>query len=662
MSNKPKYLWPCIIIYRALAFSIKLPLKIILYNFYAFILICYLVYKFVRYVAFGFSFPFVVFYRLIKQNIENKSKKDVIEEIVDEDFDIDNSLLNKRMAEVIQSNDSIKIETIENKEISVDDVRNKAIERRKELAAIEDEKRKKRQMAKIEKHALELQRKEEKKRLKEEKKAAHKKKIESNVYTNENAKFEKKSFKEKIKTLSENINHLPTTIGVWFKYNYDNLTFVKNSKNKKEIQRQALLIDFDSEDAVKTEKKQIYLYEAKRPDGKYVKDKFAAFSKVEVHSYLLSEGYEVYSIKTSKWINSMYGSPTSSVGVRMKTKDLIFFLTQLSTYIKSGITLIESLRILTRQYKKNKKYQKALNMIIYDLTMGETFSDAMAKQGEFFPRLLINMIKTAEMTGELPEVLDDMANYYTNTEKTRKQMISALTYPIIILVVALAVVTFIMMFVVPKFVAIYESMDATKIPKFTLFVIAVSDFLEANIIIILIAAVIILLLYSYLYKNSKIVRTVSQWIFMHIPVVKHIIIYNEVTMFTKTFGSLLAHNVFITDSMEVLNKVTGNEIYKMLILDTISNLARGNTISTAFKDHWAFPIPAYEMLVTGEKTGRLPEMMMKVSDYYQELHANTVTRLKAFLEPILIIFLTVIVGVIVLAVVIPMFSMYEAIQ
>jgi type IV pilus assembly protein PilC len=149
---------------------------------------------------------------------------------------------------------------------------------------------------------------------------------------------------------------------------------------------------------------------------------------------------------------------------------------------------------------------------------------------------------------------------------------------------------------------------------------------------------------------------------MHIPVVKHIIIYNEVTMFTKTFGSLLAHNVFITDSMEVLNKVTSNEIYKMLILDTISNLARGNTISTAFKDHWAFPLPAYEMLVTGEKTGRLPEMMLKVSDYYQELHANTVTRLKAFLEPILIIFLTVIVGAIVLAVVIPMFSMYEAIQ
>ena len=100
----------------------------------------------------------------------------------------------------------------------------------------------------------------------------------------------------------------------------------------------------------------------------------------------------------------------------------------------------------------------------------------------------------------------------------------------------------------------------------------------------------------------------------------------------------------------------------MLILDTISNLARGNSISTAFKDHWAFPVPAYEMLVTGEKTGELPEMMSKVSTYYQELHKNSVTRIKTFVEPALILFLTVVVGGIVLSIVIPMFSVYSAIQ
>ena len=114
--------------------------------------------------------------------------------------------------------------------------------------------------------------------------------------------------------------------------------------------------------------------------------------------------------------------------------------------------------------------------------------------------------------------------------------------------------------------------------------------------------------------------------------------------------------------MEILNKITNNEIYKMLILDTITNLAKGERISLAFKDHWAFPIPAYEMIITGERTGQLAEMMSKVSSYYQELHRNAVTRIKTFIEPALILFLTFTVGGIVLSIVIPMFSVYGTLQ
>ena len=149
---------------------------------------------------------------------------------------------------------------------------------------------------------------------------------------------------------------------------------------------------------------------------------------------------------------------------------------------------------------------------------------------------------------------------------------------------------------------------------------------------------------------------------MHIPVIKDVIIFNEVTMFSKTFASLLSHNVYITDSMDILNRVTNNEIYKMMILDTVANLARGDKISAAFKDQWAFPVPAYEMIVTGEKTGQLAEMMSKVSTYYQSLHKNTVSRIKALVEPILIIFLTFAVGAILLAVIVPMFNMYSQVQ
>ena len=444
------------------------------------------------------------------------------------------------------------------------------------------------------------------------------------------------------------------------KQKISNNEFVKHSRNRDMMKREALLIDFDGKDAEKSEKKVLYEYIAKNKEGKLVKDYFEAYSKVEVHSFLLSEGFEVYSIKTSPWIQFI-GKRQNVNNTKFKNKDLIFFLTQLSTYIKAGIPLVESLKILERQYK-NKKYKRILTAIIYDLTMGENFSEALLKQNVAFPRLLINMVKTAEMTGELPEVLDDQAEYYTQTEKIRKQMVSAMMYPSIVLVASIGVATFIMLYVVPQFVEIYESMDASQIPKFTLAVLAVSEFLKKYIFIILIAIVIAVVVFIFMYKNIKGFRTIIQWGIMKLPIVGNTIIYNEVAMFTKTFSSLLAHNVFITDSMEVLNKITNNEIYKMIILDTISNLAKGDKISEAFKDNWAFPIPAYEMLVTGEKTGELPEMMAKVSAYYQDLHAENVQRIKTVAEPAITIFLTVIVGVLILAIIIPMFSMYSSVQ
>ena len=149
---------------------------------------------------------------------------------------------------------------------------------------------------------------------------------------------------------------------------------------------------------------------------------------------------------------------------------------------------------------------------------------------------------------------------------------------------------------------------------------------------------------------------------MNIPIIGKIIIYNEITMFTKTFASLLNHNVYITDCMEVLSKITNNEVYKMLIFDTITNLARGEAISNSFKNHWAFPVIAYEMILTGEKTGQLGPMMDKVANYYQEQHKNAVNQIKAFIEPVMIIVLAVIVGVVLLSVVLPMFDMYQQIS
>lgn len=478
--------------------------------------------------------------------------------------------------------------------------------------------------------------------------------------TSDSITINKLTFADRLNNFIKSLKEAPSKIKKAMRDKWNNTSFAKNRRNKLDMNRKALLIEFSGKEAERSDVKVMYEYIVKDQDGKIIKGHADGYSKVEIHSYLLSEGYEVYSIRTNRWIQILYGG-TGTNKVKIKTKDLIFFVTQLSTYLKSGITLIESLKILSRQYKK-KKYIKIFKMIIYDLSMGENLSTAMENRGVAFPNLLITMVKSSEMTGELPEVLDDMADYYTETEKTRKQMITAMMYPSIVFVFAISVLTFIMLYVIPKFVDIYASMDGVEIPKITKLIMNISYFVKNNILYIGIGAVVFIILFRIVYKRNKFFRTVIQWALMHLPVINNIIIYKEVTMFTKTFASLLAHNVYITDSMEILSKVTQNEIYRSLIFNTVTNLARGERLSAEFEGHWAFPIPAYEMIVTGERTGQLPEMMQKVSAYYQELHQNSVTRIKTFIEPVLIVFLTAVVGIIVLSIVLPMFNMYQSIQ
>ena len=456
-------------------------------------------------------------------------------------------------------------------------------------------------------------------------------------------------FFQRISTsLKQMIENLKKGIYKWF----NNLSLVKDARNKREMKRQALLIDFDAEDAARSEKKVMYHYVGKNSNGKIEKGYLSAYSKLDVHSYLLAEGYEVYQIEVAKGFKlSMF-----SIKHKMKVSELVFFLTQLSTYIKSGIPLVDSVKILSKQTKK-ASVQTLYKAIIYDLTMGDNFSEALEKQGDSFPKLLINMVKSAELSGNLSETLDDMAEYYSSVSKTRKQMKSAMTYPTVIFIFAMTVVVFLLVFVIPSFVDMYRDADA-EVPTLTLNIIAISDFLINNALLLILGFVGLIVGFYFMYKNVKLFRSIMQWILMHTPIVGKIIIYNEVTMFSKTFASLWNHNVFITSSMEILSKITNNEIYKMLIFDAITNIARGEPVSSSFKNHWAFPIVAYEMLLTGERTGQPGPMMGKVADYYQEEHKNAVNQVKTFIEPAMIVFLAVVVGVILLSVVLPMFGIY----
>ena len=391
-------------------------------------------------------------------------------------------------------------------------------------------------------------------------------------------------------------------------------------------------------------------------NGKQIKGYFDAYRRLDVESFLTSQGYKIVNITPTK-ISKL--SKAFTFQNQMRYKDLTFFLTQLSTYVKSGIPLTESISILENQ--TNKKNNKELfKRITYELNTGAPFSEALARQGNVFPKLLINMLKTSELTGNLTEALDDMAAYYKTADTNRKQIISALTYPSVVLVVAFGVLTFLLIFIVPKFQDIFNQLGS-QLPTITQVLINVSAFVQDNIIKIVLTLAAIIIIIVAMYKNIKKFRYAIQWLLMHIPVIKDVFIYKEIVMFTKTFSSLIRHDVFITDSIEMLGKVTNNEIYKDIIREAVTNLSTGNGLAKAFENKWAFPRIAYEMLLTGEKTGRLSSMMENVATYYEEEQSNMVQRLKSFIEPVMIILLALIVGVVLLAIFLPMFKMYEGI-
>ena len=218
-----------------------------------------------------------------------------------------------------------------------------------------------------------------------------------------------------------------------------------------------------------------------------------------------------------------------------------------------------------------------------------------------------------------------------------------------------------LIYIVPSFVNMFESQDAS-LPWITVFVMSASDFVRFNIIWIVLGLGVIIGVFVYLFQNVKSFRKTIQTFIMRMPVFGKIIIYNEVTNFTKTFASLLNHGVFITDSMDILSKITNNEVYRGIINKTIRNHGKGESISTAFKGEWAFPIVAYEMILTGESTGQLGLMMEKVAEHFQTLHKAIIDQLKSLIEPLMIAILAVIVGIILLSIVVPMFDIYSKIQ
>ena len=450
-------------------------------------------------------------------------------------------------------------------------------------------------------------------------------------------------------------------ISDYIKSKYEEIPYVKKQKEEREAKLVPITLDKNNpDDTYRYPAKQTFKYTARNSDGVVVSGYFPAFSRMDVFSYLQDMNMTVYEIYTNKTIQFLHAEAGGGLKQKMSNKDLVFWLTQLSTYIKAGIPLMDAVKVLAKQDKR-KKYQSLYDALIYELTMGTTFSDALERQGNSFPQLLINLVKASELSGTIEETLDQMGEYYTEIEENRKDVISAIAYPLVVLVFAVGIMSFMLVYIVPKFADVYKSMGS-EINPITQFCLDLSSFLGSSWYIIISIIVGVVVAFITLFRKVKGFKIIVQSILLRLPVISRVLIAKEINMFSRTFASLQHNNVLIADSIDVLAKITENELYKRLMIDTIDNLVKGNKMSDTFKNNWIIPDIAYFMIVTGESTGELAEMLDKVADYYRKEQKNAVGAIKTFIEPALIVFLAVAVGFILIAVLVPMFDMYSTLM
>lgn len=342
------------------------------------------------------------------------------------------------------------------------------------------------------------------------------------------------------------------------------------------------------------------------------------------------------------------------LGGKVKPKILTTFTRQLATLVDSGLPLLRGLRVLEKQ-ERNGTLKRILGELALAIEGGSTFSEALAQHPKVFNRLFVNMIKAGELGGVLEVVLKRLAEFSEKAQKIKGKVKAALFYPVAVLIVAVGILTLLMVLVVPKFKEVFAGMGV-KMPGFTLFVLACSDMIRNHILqtMGLVAVAVVAFL---LFIKTKIGRFIWDKVKLKMPVLGPVISKVAIARFTRTLGTLVSSGVPILQALTIVKETAGNVIISNAISGVHESVKEGETITAPLEASGVFPPMVVSMVDVGEQTGALPEMLLKISDNYDEEVDNAVASMTSLLEPIMIVFLAVVVGSIVIAMFLPLIAM-----
>jgi type IV pilus assembly protein PilC len=346
-------------------------------------------------------------------------------------------------------------------------------------------------------------------------------------------------------------------------------------------------------------------------------------------------------------------------GGRVALQDLVMFTRQLATMVDAGLAMVQSLQALADQ-TTNKVMRDVIKDVCTRVEGGDSFSEALSKHPKVFNRLFICMVAAGEKGGLLAEILSRLATYLENTARLRRKVKSSMMYPVVVTVVAIGITIFLLVKVVPVFGDIFSSFGA-KLPAPTQALITVSNAVRHYLILIIMgmgAAV-----YGWLYfLKTKQGREFWDAKRIKLPVFGHIAHKICLARFTRTFASLIRSGVPILEVMNIVSNTCGNVVMEKAIKTAAGDIERGESISTALAKHPVFPSMILRMLSAGEQTGKIDSMMERISDFLDEEIETILSGLTALIEPMLIVFLGVVVGSIVICMFLPIFKMSEIVN
>jgi type IV pilus assembly protein PilC len=394
-------------------------------------------------------------------------------------------------------------------------------------------------------------------------------------------------------------------------------------------------------------------YQVKTHAGKQLKGKLTATDKAIAMEELRKRGLTVFSLverKTTILSMEIY------IGNPVKTIHFIIYCRQFATLMRAGVSIVDATRILAEQ-TESKPLRKALLEVNSSLLRGTAFSQAIQDHKKIFPPLFVSMIRAGEETGDLEGTLERLAVYFEKQHTTTEKIKSALTYPITVGVMAIAAVVYLLWAIVPQFVSMFESMDA-ELPAITKMVLALSKSIQGQWYIWLLVIILLITAYQFAKRTERGAYALD-YAKLKIPVFGKLNQKGSIAQFTRTFSSLYASSVPILQSLAIVEEVAGNRVIGGYIRKASDSLRQGKPLSEPLKKAWVFPPLVTQMIAIGEETGALDQMLSKVADFYEMDVENTVDRLKSLLEPLLIAFLAGVVGIIVAAIMLPMFSLYS---